>query len=359
LKKRVRKYDMLARLGGDEFGIIVEQQNSIKDVIRIVEDILKVLREEFQLSNGSVIKIEASAGVVLIPQDAQNAETTLQYADSALNRAKKSGRANYKFYTQEMTQQYFKNLEYEQKLKDAIENGEFEMYYQPQVHIKTGKIIGAEALIRWNSADGLVPPDKFIPIAEESFLINDIGKWVLEDVCRQGKIWYDEGHRISLAVNLSPNQLQYQDIQLLIDEVLDKTNYPANFLEIEITEGAIMENVQEGMELLHAIKARDIGIAIDDFGTGYSSLSYLKKFPIDVLKIDKSFVDNLPFSQDDVAISKAIISMAKALGYQVLAEGVEHDEQLDFLKENGCDIYQGYYKSKPIPAKEFEKLLEV
>jgi len=357
LKNRIRKYDMLSRLGGDEFAIIIDQYKEIKDVIRIVEDILRELRDEFQLSNKIIIKIEASAGIVLLPQDANSAETALQYADSALNRAKKSGRANYKFYTQEMTQQYFKNLEFEQKLKDAIQNNEFEMYYQPQVDIKTDKIIGAEALIRWNSADGLVPPNQFIPIAEESFLINDIGKWVLEDVCKQGKIWYDKGYRLSLAVNLSSNQLQYQNIKLLINEILQKTKFPTNLLEIEITEGAVMDNVKEGMELLHAIKALGIKIAIDDFGTGYSSLSYLKKFPIDVLKIDKSFVDNLPHNHDDVAISKAIINMAKALDYKVLAEGVETQEQLAFLQEHKCDIFQGYYKSKPLPAREFEKLL--
>lgn len=257
-----------------------------------------------------------------------------------------------------MTKASQKRFEYESKMKLAIKNNEFEMYYQPQVDIKTGKIISAEALIRWNDPKkGLIPPNEFIPIAEESVLINEIGEWVTKNVCQQAKIWQEKGLHITIAINLSPNQLKYQDITQMIDNALLDSKCNPKLLEIEITEGAIMQNVKEGLELLHAIKARGIRIAVDDFGTGYSSLAYLKQFPIDVLKIDKSFVDNLPFNPDDTAIAKAIISMSKALGYKVLAEGVETKEQLEFLKDEGCDIYQGYYKSKPIRADEFEKLL--
>jgi len=358
LKNRIRKGDVLARLGGDEFAIILEHITYELDAAKTAQSLLKSIKDPFELSNGVRVTIETSAGIVLLPKDSSDAEKILQYADSALNEAKSAGRYTYKFYTIEMTKASQKRFEYESKMKLAIKNNEFEMYYQPQVDIKTGKIISAEALIRWNDPKkGLIPPNDFIPIAEESALINDIGEWVTKTVCKQAKIWQDKGLHITIAINLSPNQLKYQNIPQMIDNSLQSSKCNPKLLEIEITESAIMQNVKEGLELLHTIKARGIRIAIDDFGTGYSSLAYLKQFPIDVLKIDKSFVDNLPFNPDDTAITKAIISMSKALGYQVLAEGVETKEQLEFLKAENCDIYQGYYKSQPITVEEFEELL--
>lgn len=358
LKNRIRKGDVLARLGGDEFAIILEHITYDYDAAKTTQALLKSIKDPFELSNGVRVSIETSAGIVLIPKDSHDAEKILQYADSALNEAKNAGRFTYKFYAKSMTEASKKKFEYEAKIKRALKNNEFEMYYQPQVDIQTGKVISAEALIRWNDPKkGIVPPMEFIPIAEESVLINDIGVWVTKNVSKQLSKWQKKGFHISVAINLSPNQLKYQDILQMIDDALLDSKCNPKFLEIEITEGAIMQNVKEGLELLHAIKARGIRIAIDDFGTGYSSLAYLKQFPIDILKIDKSFVDNLPFNPDDTAIARAIISMSKALGYKVLAEGVETKEQLDFLESEGCDIYQGYYKSKPIKASEFEKLL--
>lgn len=197
----------------------------------------------------------------------------------------------------------------------------------------------------------------FIPLAEETGLINKIGAWVLEETCHQGKIWFDQGYRLTLAVNLSVHQMRYQNIPALVSTILEKTHYPAHYLELEIIESALMQREEESVAILHTLRAMGVRLAIDDFGTGYSSLSYLKRFPIDVLKIDKSFIDNTPLDSDNVAITIAIIAMAKALNFTVLAEGVEKQEQLDFLHQNGCDMYQGYYKSRPLPANEFEKLL--
>ena len=224
--------------------------------------------------------------------------------------------------------------------------------------MQTQKIVGAEALLRWKTKDGsMIPPSVFIPIADESGLINEIGEWVLFEACRQGKIWMDAGHHITLAINISANQVKYQDLPSLVSQALYETKYDPHKLEIEITESALMQREEETVEMLYSLRAKGIKLAIDDFGTGYSSLAYLKRFPIDVLKIDKSFIDDIPFEADDCAIVTAIIEMGKALGYQVLAEGTEKQEQLDFLEKKGCHLYQGYIKSKPLPAKEFEALL--
>ncbi|OHD89490.1 MAG: hypothetical protein A2W83_01720 [Sulfuricurvum sp. RIFCSPLOWO2_12_43_5] len=226
------------------------------------------------------------------------------------------------------------------------------------MHIATGRIVGAEALIRWNCpVRGLVSPTLFIPIAEETGLIGEIGEWVLNETCRQGKIWLDQGHRLTLAVNLSAHQVRHQNIPAMVEDALKKSGYPADRLELELTESALMQREEEAVAMLHTLRAHGIRLAIDDFGTGYSSLSYLKRFPIDVLKIDKSFVDDIPFESDDMAIVTAIIAMGQALGFQILAEGTERIEQIEFLREKGCTMYQGYFKSPPVPAAEFAKLL--
>ena len=219
--------------------------------------------------------------------------------------------------------------------------------------------MGAEALIRWRDPiKGLVSPAAFIPIAEESGLIGPIGEWVLYEACRQGKEWLDAGHRLTIAVNLSAHQLRHQDILKMVDDALKETGFIADKLELEITESALMAREEEAVTMFHALRAKGVRLAIDDFGTGYSSLSYLKRFPLDVLKIDKSFVDDIPYEADDNAIVSAIIAMGTALGFQILAEGTERKEQVDFLSQKGCALYQGYFKSPPLPAKEFKALLE-
>jgi EAL domain-containing protein (putative c-di-GMP-specific phosphodiesterase class I) len=311
-----------------------------------------------ELSNGVELHIEASAGVTVVPKDATDIEELLQYADSALNDAKKNHKGYFSYYLKEMTIKAQEKVAFENALRNSIKNGELELYYQPQVYIQTGKIISAEALIRWNHpTNGLVNPTVFIPISEESGIINAIGEWVIHEACRQGKIWEDAGYNLTIAVNVSANQLKYQNIPKIVQEAIYESGYSANKLEIELTESALMQREESVVEMLHLLRAKEIRLAIDDFGTGYSSLSYLKRFPIDILKIDKSFIDELPYNKDDAAITVAVIEMSKALGYQVLAEGVENEEQLAFLKEKGCTMYQGYIKSKPLPAKEFEALL--
>ena len=355
---RLREGDLISRLGGDEFAIVLEHLARPEDAGRLAEEMIDALGVEYKLSGGASIHIGSSVGIVLFPDHGEDASELLQHADAALYKAKAEGRGTYHYYTDELTASARKRIECETRLRRAIINQEFEVYYQPQVHIATGRIVGAEALIRWNCPiRGRVSPVEFIPIAEETGLIGEIGEWVLNETCRQGKIWLDRGHRLTLAVNLSAHQVRHQNIPLMVENALKKSGYPADRLELELTESALMQREEEAVEMLHTLRAHGIRLAIDDFGTGYSSLSYLKRFPIDVLKIDKSFVDDIPFESDDMAIVTAIIAMGQALGFQVLAEGTEREEQIAFLKEKGCTMYQGYFKSPPVPAEEFEKLL--
>ena len=358
LLDRVREGDLVARLGGDEFAIILEDLTYEDDVTKVAKSILQTISKTCILSNGVEVHIESSVGIIIAPKDAQDVEKILQYADSALYQAKNDGRGILSFYTDEMTKKAMQKVAYENALRKSIENNELELYYQPQVHLQTGRIVSAEALLRWHYPEvGIVSPTIFIPIAEETGIINAIGEWVINEACRQGKQWLDSGYNITIAVNVSPNQVKYQNLPALITEALKSSGYAADKLEIELTESSLMQREEEIVEMLHSLRAKGIRLAIDDFGTGYSSLSYLKRFPIDMIKIDKSFIDDIPYEKDDMAIVIAIIEMGKALGYQVLAEGTEQQEQLDFLKEKGCNLYQGYIKSKPVPAKEFEKLL--
>lgn len=355
---RLREGDVISRLGGDEFAVVLEHLSRPEDAGRVAEEMIGALGEEYKLSGGESIHISSSAGIVLFPEHGENAAELLQHADAALYKAKAEGRGTYHYYTDELTDSARRRIECEIRLHRAIAHQEFEVYYQPQVHIQTGRIVGAEALVRWNCPiRGVVSPGEFISIAEETGLIGEIGEWVLIETCRQGKIWLDQGHRLTLAVNLSAYQVRHQNIPLMVENALKKSGYPADRLELELTESALMQREEEAVEMLHSLRAHGIRLAIDDFGTGYSSLSYLKRFPIDVLKIDKSFVDDIPFENDDMAIVSAIIAMGQALGFQVLAEGTEREEQIEFLKQKGCTMYQGYFKSPPVPAEAFEKLL--
>jgi diguanylate cyclase (GGDEF)-like protein/PAS domain S-box-containing protein len=355
---RLREGDLIGRLGGDEFAVVLENMLLPEDAGRLAKEMIDTLGLEYKLSGGALIHIGASAGIALFPNHGYDAHVLLQHADAALYKSKSEGRGTYFYYTDELTASARKRIECETRLRRAISNSEFEVYYQPQVHLGTGRIVGAEALLRWNDPDrGRVSPTEFIPIAEETGLIREIGEWVLNETCRQGKIWLDQGHRLTLAVNLSAHQIRHQNIPRMVEKALKQSGFAASRLELELTESALMERQEETVAMLHALRAHGIRLAIDDFGTGYSSLSYLKRFPIDVLKIDKSFVDDLPYDQDDMAIVTAIIAMGEALGFQILAEGTEREEQIDFLRAKGCTMYQGYFKSPPVPAAEFEKLL--
>jgi EAL domain-containing protein (putative c-di-GMP-specific phosphodiesterase class I) len=276
----------------------------------------------------------------------------------ALYHAKVQGRGCSRYFADELTQTVRERLTLEVRLWRAIEKQQLRVYFQPQLDINSGQIIGAEALVRWiDPIHGFITPNRFIPIAEETGLIIAIGEWVLRETCRLGQQWLNAGlPPITLAVNVSPYQFKRSDINALVTQILDETGYPVHLLELEITESGLMDN-QQATAILNDLHTQGVHLAIDDFGTGYSSLAYLKFFPLDVLKIDKSFIDDIPFLASDMAIASTIIAMAHHLGFKVLAEGVETQAQLDFLREHGCDMYQGYLYSKPLPAEDFAKLL--
>jgi diguanylate cyclase (GGDEF)-like protein/PAS domain S-box-containing protein len=360
LTSRLRGGDMLARLGGDEFLLVMEHMEGPEDVAGVARSLLELLTQSFVLSGEQEVFIGASIGISVFPNDGNSANQLIQHADAAMHQAKKQGRNTYSFYTDSLTRAAGEHFELETRLRHAITANQLRVYYQPQVDIATGHIIGAEALVRWLDPErGLIPPVHFIPLAEETGLINAIGEWVLRETCLQGMRWIKAGLPfLTLAVNLSPHQFMRGNIAELVSKVLAETGFPAGRLELELTESALMEQEEAAVKMLHLLRAQDIRLAIDDFGTGYSSLAYLKRFPLDILKIDKSFVDDIPFHQDDMEIAATIIAMGHTLGFKVLAEGVETAEQLAFLQAKGCDMYQGYLTSPAVPAEEFEKLLK-
>jgi len=359
LSARLRKVDTVARLGGDEFTILLENINGAENAARVATAIINDLTEPFCLTYYGEVKIGASIGISLFPEHGDTPETLLQQADSALYLAKSKGRGRYAYFTHELTVAARKRMALEAKLRKAIASGELLMFYQPQVDILSNRIVGAEALVRWQDpSEGLISPISFIPFAEESGLILAIGQWVLRETCRQGKQWLDDGlPSISLAVNVSSHQFMQSDLEPLVVGILAETGFPAENLELELTETVLMEYQEDCLKILNNLRARGVHFAIDDFGTGYSSLAYLKRFPLDVLKIDKSFIDEIPDNVDDMEIATVIIAIGETLGFKVLAEGVETIEQLDFLIQKGCDLYQGYLKSKPLSAEGFAKLL--
>lgn len=356
---RLRNTDLVARLGGDEFVVLLEDISNEDDAARVATDIVSDLSQPFVLSQSDDVRIGSSIGIALYPQHGTTPDILMDNADIALYQAKDNGRGCFAYFSESLTIAARERLDLEARLRRGIEQGELRVYYQAQVDILSNTIIGAEALVRWEEPNnGLVMPYKFIPIAEETGLILQIGEWVLRDVCQQGKAWLDAGYSpIRLAVNVSPAQFKRGDMVGLVTTVLAETNYPAEWLELELTESGLMEHQEAVVSILNQLRDLGLHLAIDDFGTGYSSLAYLKRFPLDVLKIDKSFIDDIPHQADDMAIASAIISMGQTLGFKVLAEGVETPAQLNFLQLKGCDIYQGYIKSKPIPADEFVKLL--
>ena len=360
LTSRLRGVDTITRLGGDEFAVLLEDLSRPQDAAMVANDIIVALSEPWCLSNGAEVRIGVSIGISLYPDHGQNSEELLQHADAALYRAKDEGRGNFKYFSEELTEAAMRRINLESLLRRAISKKELHVYYQPQIDIRSGAIIGAEALLRWYHPDeGLIPPSQFIPVAEAIGMIGEIGEWVLVEVCRQGQRWIEAGlPPLRLAVNLSPHQFRYGDIAASVTAILDETGFPAERLELELTESALMEREAEAVLILGRLRALGVRLAIDDFGTGYSSLAYLKRFPLDILKIDKSFIDDIPQLEDDKEIAAAIIGMAHTLHLKVLAEGVETEEQLNFLKKQDCDFYQGYYKSPAVSAEVFESLFK-
>jgi diguanylate cyclase (GGDEF)-like protein/PAS domain S-box-containing protein len=359
LTARLRDVDMVARLGGDEFIVLLDDIPHPEDPARVADAIIADLSKPFQLSQCNDVQIGVSIGISLFPQHGNSPEILMSHADTALYKAKDKGRCGFAYFSEELTLAVRKRIELETRLRKAITQQDLRVFYQPQVDITSGRIIGAEALVRWqDQTEGLIAPDCFIPIAEETGLIMAIGEWVLLETCRQGRKWMDEGLQpLTLSVNVSPMQFRHCDINAVAAKILIETSFPANQLELELTESGLMENHDKVVVILNNLRAQGIRLVIDDFGTGYSSLAYLKRFPLDVLKIDKSFIDDIPLLRDDMEITSTIIAMGHILGFKVLAEGVETPEQLAFLQGKGCDTYQGYIKSKPVSAEAFAALL--
>ena len=356
---RLREVDLVARLGGDEFVLLLEDITHLEDAARVAENIIADLSKPFQLSQSDDVRIGVSIGISLYPQHGNSPEILMDNADSAMYQAKDWGRGCFAYFSEELTFAARQRIDLETRLRQAIDHQELRVFYQPQIDIVSGRIVGAEALVRWQSpTEGLVFPGHFISIAEETHLIIDIGAWVLRETCRQGQQWLNEGlPALTLSVNVSPHQFRRQDINALVATVLSETGYPAEHLALEITESGLMDNQDKAMAILNDLRAQGVRLAIDDFGTGYSSLAYLKYFPLDVLKIDKNFIDDIPFLQGDMEITATIIAMAHTLGFKVSAEGVETPEQLAFLQAKGCDSYQGYLSSRALPAEAFAELL--
>ncbi|MBF0380241.1 MAG: EAL domain-containing protein [Magnetococcales bacterium] len=355
----VRRTDTVSRLGGDEFTVILTDIDDGKGVAKIASKIIFSLQKTVAIQEHNV-HVGASIGIALYPDDGEDFDTINKHADVAMYHAKDSGRGNFKFYKDEMNAKSSSRMKLENELHDALEDDQFVLHFQPKLDIESGTIRGMEALVRWQRSDGsMVPPFQFIPLAEEIGLIIPMGKRILEMACSFNKYLLDvEKIPLKVAVNLSPRQFQQVDIHQMVESVLKDTGLPAEYLELEVTESMMMDDSEQATSILNQFRDLDLSISMDDFGTGYSSLSYLKKFPIHTLKIDQSFVRDLTIDSDDAAIVSAIVSMAKSLKLRVVAEGVETVEQLEFLKNIGCQELQGYLISRPIPAEEFSRFLK-
>ena len=358
LQSSLRAMDTVARLGGDEFVLVLSDQKGEPSVSGELQRIVESFSQPFAV-DGRDVFITASVGVALYPQDAKDPETLMKSAELAMYRAKESGRNGYQLYTAEMQTRVTERLALEGKLRRALERGEFSLHYQPQVDLRSKRIFGVEALIRWNQPDlGMVSPAKFIPLAEETGLIVPIGAWVVRTACRQCKAWQDAGlPPVTVAVNISARQFREKNLLQVVAQILTETGLNPRQLELEITESVIMHDAQQIIASLQAFRDMGVKLSVDDFGTGYSSLSYLKRFPVDRLKIDQSFVHDLGSDADDAAIAQAVITLGHTMGLRVIAEGVETPEQLAFLRRHECDEMQGYLFGKPMPADEFAKLL--
>jgi diguanylate cyclase (GGDEF)-like protein len=349
LRSCVRDDDTVARLGGDEFTIILSELRHPEDAVTVAEKIIAAVQKSM-IVGGMPIEVSASIGIALYPVDGTDPESLLRNADSAMYRAKESGRNTYQLCTDEMKGRALQRLSLETKLRRALQEGQLVLHYQPQISLSDGKVIGAEALLRWNDPErGWVYPSSFIPVAEESRLILPIGDWVLRTACAQMREWRDRGLDLPrLSINLSPRQFQQQDLVDAVRRAFDETRLDAKSLDIEITEGTAMANAEATIETLHALRELGCSISIDDFGTGYSSLSYLKRFPITCVKIDGAFVRDMTRNEGDTAIVSAVIAIARSLKLRVIAEGVETEEQLALLRRRRCDAAQGYYFSRPV-----------
>ena len=359
LLKCVRGQDTVARLGGDEFAIIATNVNDQQLVHRLATRLVNELQEP-AIIQSQTIHTGTSIGITLYPDDAVDPDRLMKNADLALYRAKSNGRDRFEFYHQDMNELVVARMQMERELRNALDTSQLSVFYQPLAEIRKGVIVGAEALIRWKKPNGdMVPPDEFIPIAESCGLMRQITDWVLHESIQQCKEWRSNGRFMGrFSVNLSPTDLKHPDFASSVIEILESANLAPTVLELEITEGMMMESVDAVVENLRQFRDNGIALAIDDFGTGYSSLSYLRRFSVDRVKIDRSFIKDMHISPDVVAITEAIISMGHALGLKVIAEGVETEAQLELLRDRNCDEFQGYLMAPAMPAQEFIEFVE-
>ena len=355
----VRESDMVARMGGDEFTVILPHVHNSDSPVVVARKMLQKIYEPVKLEQKEFF-ISSSIGIAVFPDDAQDVEGLLQSADTALYKAKDLGKNGYQFFSREMNRRAVERLTLQTQIRQGIASREFTVYYQPQVDADTGALVGLEALARWMSPQiGIVGPDQFIPIAEETGLIHDLGRLVLRAACGQGKKWLDEGGEpFRIGVNISAHQLRRADFVDVIESALKDTGFPAHLLDLELTESMLIEDVSDDLEKLKRIKAMGIFLSIDDFGTKYSSFAYLRRLPIDRLKIDRSFVQDLPADSRGSEIVSAIIAMSRSLNLEVIAEGVETPVQAALLREKGCRMLQGYYCSRPFPPENLAAFLE-
>lgn len=358
LRGCLRESDTVGRFGGDEFLVLLEAMPQPTHSAVVAQKLLAAIARPFTI-DAQDFQLTASIGISTYPADGEDAQSLLKNADTAMYRAKEQGKNNYQFYSAQMNVHTRERMALESGLRAALERNEFVLHYQPKIDLGSRRIVGMEALVRWqHPINGLIAPAQFIPVAEETGLIVPIGEWVLRTACAQSKSWREQGlPPLRIAVNLSPRQFADEHLLQDVERMLSETGMDSAALELEVTEGMVMQNPERAAMLLGKLRTAGVIVAIDDFGTGYSSLSYLKRFPIDSLKIDRSFIKDLPLDTEDAAITQAIIVMAHSLGLKVIAEGVETEDQAGFLRAHGCDEAQGYYFSKPVPAHEFARLV--
>jgi diguanylate cyclase (GGDEF)-like protein len=357
LTSAVRTSDMVARLGGDEFVLLVEDFAAADDLTDIATKVLAAFAPTFHV-DGQELALSVSVGVCTYPSGGEDAQQLVSSADIAMYRAKEQGRNRYCFYSEDLNDLSEERLALEAGLRHALVRGEIEVFYQPKVDFANGRVNGVEALIRWRHPEmGLLMPDRFVPLAEEIGAIIPIGYWTLRRVCERARHWQELGMPLAVAVNLSASQFHEPQLVTELAAILKATGVPASFLELEITESMVMRDTDRAVAIMESLRRMGIKISIDDFGTGHSSLGYLKRFPVDRLKVDRSFVRDLPHNGDDVAITRAVIAMAHSLKMSVVAEGVEHQEQFDLLRAEGCDEFQGYFCARPMEEADLLKFV--
>jgi len=358
LKQITRETDTMARLGGDEFILILDRISSTEGVSKVAAKILSTLAKPHYIEDNELVST-GSVGISMASEESFNKEVLIKQADIAMYQSKEQGGNKYHFYHEDMKSRAHQSMNIEKELRKALDNNEFVVYYQPKIHVDTGAIQGMEALIRWiHPEKGLISPLDFIPIAEETGLIVPIGRWVLETACKQTKIWHQQGfNNLILSVNVSVRQFVHLNFINDICNVLDASGINTQFVDLEITESCATNNIESAIYILKVFREKGIKVSLDDFGTGFSSLSFLNQIPVDTLKVDRAFIKDINDKGENGELAKLIIAMAKSLGLSVVAEGIETPAQLNFLKQNKCDEFQGFYVSPPIPADEFEILL--